>query len=176
MRLDPKYFNLFLFVCAALTAIVIIISTFHYASKQQETFKEELEDADLTEWNFRQYTKEDSLSIDELLGSPAVIHFWSTWSDLSLELHEAFQDFKREHPELIILAAASRDADKKVMEHIEQTSYDFIYIDGTPLYQDLMVPGLPSQIFVNREGRIQSQNVGKDTRAIKRKVDELLNR
>lgn len=176
MRLDPKYFNLFLVICAVITAIAIVLSTFHYASEQQETFREELENADLSDWKFRQYMRDDSLSVSEFAGSPVVIHFWSTWSDMSLELHSTFKEIKEENPQLVILAAASRDADKKVEEYIGQTSYDFIYVDGTPIYQDLMVPGLPSQIFVNRQGRIESQNVGKDPEAIRSKVNELINR
>jgi hypothetical protein len=39
-----------------------------------------------------------------------------------------------------------------------------------------MVPGLPSQLFVNRDVVIVDQNVGKDVDAIREKTDQLLNR
>lgn len=176
MRLDPKYFNLFLVICAAITVLVIIFSTLKYASNQKETFREEIENADLSSWNLYHYESGDSLSVTHYKGSPVIIHFWSTWSDLSLELHEEMHQLKMDSPELIVVAAAARDGNELVQEHINTNEYDFVYLDGTPLYQDLMVPGLPSQLFVNREGKIVDQNVGKDSEAIRQKVNQLLNR
>lgn len=176
MRLDPKYFNLFLVVCAAITILVITFSTLRYASNQKETFREEIENAELSSWNLYHYESGDSLSITDFSGSPVIIHFWSTWSGLSLELNKEMQQLKLDSPELIVVAAAARDAKEMVEEHISSVNNDFVYLDGTPLYQDLMVPGLPSQLFVNREGKIVDQNVGKDSEAIRRKANQLLNR
>lgn len=175
MRLDPKHFNLFLVVCAVITALVIILSTIRYASNQKETFREEIRNAELSSWNLYHYESGDSLSVNHFKGSPVIIHFWSTWSDLSLELHKEMNKLKSDSPELIVVAAAARDANELVKEHISSTAFDFVYLDGTPLYQDLMVPGLPSQLFVNRDGKIVDQNVGKDTTAIRQKVNKLLN-
>lgn len=176
MRLDPKYFNLFLGICAAITVLVIIFSTLKYASNQKETFREEIENADLSSWNLYHFETGDSLSVTHFKGSPIIIHFWSTWSDLSMELHKEMHQLKLDSPELIVVAAAARDGNELVQEHIKANEYDFVYLDGTPLYQDLMVPGLPSQLFVNREGKIVDQNVGKDSKAIRQKVNQLLNR
>lgn len=175
MRLDQKYFIPFLLICAALTALVIIVSSLNYASNQRETFREEVGDTNLSDWNLYDYASGDSLSISQFEGSPVIIHFWSTWSDLSMELNSVMAQLKEESPELIIVAAASRDATNLVEEHIQTTSYDFTYLDGTPLYQDLMVPGLPSQLFVNRRGDIVDEHVGKDVDEIRAKARQLLN-
>lgn len=176
MRLDPKYFNLFLVVCAAITILVIIFSTLRYASNQKETFREEIGNAELSSWNLYHYESGDSLTVADFKGSPVIIHFWSTWSDLSMELNKEMHQLKMNSPELIVIAAAARDARELVEEHISRVNNDFVYLDGTPLYQDLMVPGLPSQLFVDREGKIVDQNVGKNTEAIRRKANQLLNR
>lgn len=175
MRLDQKYFVPFLLICAALTAIVIVIVSLNYANNQRETFRKEIEVIDLGEWNLYHYSSGDSLSISQFEGSPVIIHFWSTWSDLSMELNGLMSELKKEYPELIVVATASRDAPELVERHIDDTNYDFVYLDGTPLYQELMVPGLPSQLFVNRSGTIVDQNVGKDNETIRTKTQQLLN-
>ena len=175
MRLDQKYFIPFLLICAAITAFVIVITSLNYASNQRETFREEITETDLNEWKFYHYASGDSLTVSQFEGSPVIVHFWSTWSDLSLELNSLMRDLKAEYPELIIVAAASRDAPRLVKQHIEGTDFDFYYLDGTELYQELMVPGLPSQLFINRNGVIVDQNVGKDVEAIREKTRQLLN-
>lgn len=175
MRLDTKYFNRFLLICAVITAVVIVLTTLQYDSNRQETFREEISGADLAEWTLYHYASGDSLSLDRYEGAPAVIHFWSTWSDLSMELNDLFGQIKTENPELVIVAAAARDADELVDEYRIEHSYTFEYVNGTPLYQDLMVPGIPAQLFVNADGEIVGQNVGKDVEAIRREVQNLLN-
>lgn len=176
MRLDQKYFVPFLLICAALTAIVIVIGSLNYVSNQKETFREKIEETDLSEWKLYHYESGDSISVSQFQGSPIIIHFWSTWSDLSMELNSVMGDLKNEYPGLIVVAAAARDAPEMVEQHIGGTHFDFSYLDGTPLYQELMVPGLPSQLFVNRDGNIVDQNVGKDAETIREKTRELLNR
>lgn len=176
MRLDQKYFVPFLLICAALTAIVIFLSSLNYASNQRETFREEIEETDISEWNLYHYESGDSLSFSQFEGSPVIVHFWSTWSDLSLELNSVMDQLQADFPELIIVAAAARDAENMVEEHIQSTDFDFVYLEGTPLYQEFMVPGLPSQLFINRSGTIVDQNVGKDVEAILTKTKQLINR
>lgn len=176
MRLDQKYFAPFLLICAALTAIVIVIGSLNYASNQRHTFREEIENTHLSDWKFYSYAEGDSLSVSQFEGSPVIIHFWSTWSDLSMELNGVMSDLKNEFPDLVVVAAASRDAPELVEQHIAGTDFDFTYLDGTPLYQELMVPGLPSQLFVNRNGTIVDNNVGKDVAIIREKTRQLLNR
>lgn len=176
MRLDQKYFIPFLLICAALTAIVIALSSLNYASNQRETFREEIEEIDISEWKLYHYESGDSLSISQFEGSPVIVHFWSTWSELSLELNNTMGTLQSEFPDLIVVAAASRDAENLVEEHIQSTEFDFVYLDGTPIYQELMVPGLPSQLFINSNGTIIDQNVGKDVEVIRTKAIQLLKR
>ncbi|WP_340106423.1 TlpA family protein disulfide reductase [Rhodohalobacter sp. 8-1] len=176
MRLDQKYFIPFLLICAALTAIVIFLSSLNYASNQRETFREEIEEASISEWKLYHYASGDSLSFSQFKGSTVIVHFWSTWSDLSLELNSVMSQLQSEFSGIVIVAAAARDAENLVEEHIQTTDFDFVYVDGTPLYQELMVPGLPSQLFINRQGTIVDQNVGKDVEAIRQKARELVNR
>jgi len=174
MRLDPKYFNTFLAVCAVVTAIAIIISTIHYSLKQHSTFEDKLASAELNDWSLYHYASSDSVTVEDIQTGPAVIHFWSTWSGMSMEINQKLDEMKREFPELTVIAAAARDGDEQVRDYMNSVSYDFVYLNGTPLYQDLMVPGLPSQLFLNRDGSIADKLVGSDPDKLRKKVNSLM--
>ncbi len=173
MRIDPKYFNLFLAICAAVTLVIIIVSTIYYASKQQETFRQEISKADLSQWSFYNYSSGDSLSFDQFRGRPVVIHFWATWSDMSMDLNETLSRLKSEQPDIVILAAAARDGEEQVKEYMRDQSHDFVYVHGTELYQGLKVPGVPSQLFVGQNGEIRDHLVGNDPEEMEQKLRQL---
>jgi len=176
MRLDPKYFNRFLGICAAITVAAIVLSTFYYASKQQERFINHVADSKPSEWKMYRYTEQDSVSMGQFSGRPVVVHFWATWSDMSMELNQLLSRIKNENPELVVVAAATRDGDDLVKKYIENHSHNFVYIDGTPLYQELMVPGVPSQLYLDREGRVVDQLVGSDREELQLKIKGLVTR
>lgn len=174
MRLDPKYFNLFLVVCGALTLIVIVFGTIRYVSNQQETFQENLDATDLSEHYFMEYSSDDSLSISQFSGEPVVIHFWSTWSGKSMEINENLQEFKSDNEELVVIAAAARDGEELIIEYMDEHSLAFHFVNGTDIYLDLLVPGLPSQILINRSGKIIDTQVGADSEQLLQKLEELV--
>jgi hypothetical protein len=174
MRLDPKYFNHFLGGCAVVTVFVIFFFTVLYVSGQQETLREEIEKADLNDWKLYHYTTGDSLSISQFSGRPVIIHFWSTWSDMSMSINDELQERKLESDDLVVIAAAARDGEEQVKEYINSVPYDFVYVNGTALYQGLMVPGLPSQLYVNRDGEIVDHLVGNDPEKRDQKIQSLM--
>ena len=174
MRLDPKYFNLFIAVCALLTMLVIIFGTIMYSNKQESDFRKSLADVRLDTLSFSAYSHEaDSLIADDFKGSPTLIQFWSTWSEKSLAVNRFLENTHQNYPELTIVAAAVRDSDELIMEHINSTSNDFIYVHGTPFFQVLLVPGMPSQILLDRDGKYFDAQVGDDTTALREKLDRL---
>lgn len=174
MRLDPKHFNLFLVVCGMLTLVVIVFGTIKYVSNQQETFKENLAETDLSEHYFMEYASDDSLSITEFSGEPVVIHFWSTWSGKSIEINEVLREFKSENDELVVIAAAARDGEELILEYIDDHSLPFYFVNGTDIYLDLLVPGLPSQIMIDRNGEVVDTQVGADIEQLLQKLEALI--
>lgn len=174
MRLDPKHFNLFLVICAVLTLLVIVFGTIRYVSNQQIVFKENLADVEISTIQFAQYASDDSLSISDFSGQPIVLHFWSTWSDMSMNVNRELAELKNRHNELIIIAAASRDGEEQVLEYISENPYPFEFVSGTDFYLDMLIPGLPSQIFINREGEIVDTQVGEDLVRIRQKIERLV--
>lgn len=173
MRIDPKYFNRFIGICAAITVVVIIYSTIRYFQRQVTDFENNAIAIQPDTLSFRSFSNQDSLYLNQLPDQPAIIHFWSTWSDKSMEVGDFLQSYNDEN-ELIVIAAAVRDGDKQVLDYIENQPDTFLFVEGTDLFQSLMAPGLPSQIFIDRRKQVFDTHVGNDTTEIRKKLEQLL--
>lgn len=174
MRLDPKYFNLFIGICAALTLIVIIYGTINYSQKQVREFRENIADVRFDTLSFEQYELTEKLYVNELQGNPVIIQFWSTWSSKSMALNRFLKEYAEENPELIVLAAVVRDGDELVMDYIDEFSFPFTYVRGTAFFQELLIPGVPSQILINRSSNLFVALVGDDIVELREELDRLM--
>jgi len=173
MRIDPKYFNRFIAVCAVITAIVIVYSTIRYFDRQVSDFEQNASEIRTDTLSFRSFSGQDSLRLNQVPPSPTIIHFWSTCSDKSLLVGKFLKSYKKEETELNIIAAAVRDGDKKILEFIEKQQADFHFVEGTDLYQTLLAPGLPTQLFLDSSRTIVDTHVGDDTTEIRHKLERL---
>ncbi len=154
MRIDPKYFNRFIGICALITAIVIIYSTIRYSQSQVTDFESNVSEIIPDTLSFRSFSAQDSLHLSEIENRPVILHFWSTWSGKSMDVGEFLHDYSDAHESLVVIAAAVRDGDEKVKEYIAQHPRPFLFVEGTAVYQSLLAPGMPTQIFINREKEI----------------------
>lgn len=173
MRLDPKYFNLFIAFCALITIVVIVYGTINYSKNQAEDFRDNIAEVQLDTLSFKSYTG-DSLSLSHLKGDPVVIQFWSTWSGKSLDVNSQLEEYRKNNPGLKIVAAAVRDGEEQVRDYIQSKDFDFIYVEGTDFFQHLLVPGVPSQIFIDENGMLFTVQVGEDSAALSDKLNRLL--
>lgn len=174
MRLDPKYFNLFIGICAVITLVVIVFGTMNYSQNQILDFKESISEIQLDTLSFNQYTSEEILQLVDLKGEPVIIHFWSTWSSKSKEVNLFLDQYHESHPNLNIIAAVVKDGDEQVQEYINNQSFDFIFTNGTLFFQELLVPGVPSQILIRSDGTLFDIQVGDDTDALRERLDKLM--
>lgn len=172
MRIDPKYFNRFIGICAAITLVVIIYSTIRYFQRQVTDFENNVSEIRPDTLSFRAFSSPDSLRLNELPDQPAIIHFWSTWSDKSMQVGDFLQSYKSKY-DLIVIAAAVRDSDEQVQNYIGDQSQKFHFVEGTDLFQTLMAPGLPTQLFIDSGKQIIDTHVGNDTTEIRTKLDRL---
>lgn len=174
MKLDPKYFNLFIACCTIVALLLIAYGTIAYHQKQEKRFLDNVGQTDLDSYFLPSMTEQDSLGLSSFEGAPVVIHFWSTWSRKSQNVHSLLHELVEMYPELTILAAAIRDDDELVQDYIRQNRHPFIYVNGTPLYHDLQVPGLPSQILLDRDGRYYASQIGEDDEKLKELIEFFL--
>lgn len=174
MRLEQKYFIPFIAVCGLLTLIVIIYGTISYSGKQKVEFRENIASVKIDSVSFDLFSLEERLVMEELHDNPVIIHFWTTWSDRSLEVNQFLDRYKRDNPELIVVAAIVRDGDEQVQEYLDQQNHDFIVVQGTALFQSLLIPGVPSQILVRRDGTLFDTQVGDDITTLENLLNSLL--
>ena len=175
MRIDPKYFNRFIGICAVITVVVIIYSNMRYFQRQITDFENNVAGMQPDTLSFRSFSDQDSLFLGELPEAPLVIHFWSTWSDKSIEVGDFLWSYQQDENELIVIAAAVRDGDEQVQNYVENQPDTFHFVEGTKLFQRMMAPGLPTQIFIDHKKQVFDTHVGNDTTEIRTKLEQLLN-
>lgn len=176
MRIDPKYFNLFIGICAVLTVVIIFYSTVRYSQNQVRDFENSLKEYNFSEVTLKSFTAQDSLHIGSLYleKAPVIIHFWATWSGKSLEVDQFLSNYSESNPELIVIAAAVRDSEDYIREYISGKETSFLYVEGTSLYQTIKVPGMPTQILFQADGSLFSSHVGGQLKTLKQELDDLI--
>ena len=102
--------------------------------------------------------QQDSLKLEELSGQKVVVVFWASWSDKSMDMFSELDQVMLDHPGIKIVAALVMDA-TETAEPILPT-HDYLYIDGTRLFNELQVPGIPSYILLDEGGTVVAANVG----------------
>ncbi|PWN06352.1 TlpA family protein disulfide reductase [Rhodohalobacter mucosus] len=174
MRLDPKYFNLFIAICALLTLIVIIYGTINYSNQQALEFRDNLEAVQLDTLSFNRFNSDEIISLTQFEGEPVIIQFWSTWSGKSIGVNRFLDEYIDVHPSLRVVAAIVRDGDEQVSRYLSENNHDFIIVQGTEFFQEILIPGVPSQILISRSGTLFDAQVGDDIDALRTKLDSLL--
>jgi thiol-disulfide isomerase/thioredoxin len=176
MRLDNKYFIPFMGVIALLTLFAIIYGTITYTQKQADNFRVSIDEVQLDTLAFHTFQDDTSqLLLNELESRPVIIQFWATWSGKSLAVNNFLEEYQQQNPELEVIAAAVRDSDELILEHIGKHANQFRYVNGTEFFQQLLVPGVPSQILVGRDGALYDIHVGDDIDGIRKLLDALMN-
>jgi thiol-disulfide isomerase/thioredoxin len=174
MRLEQKYFIPFIGICAALTLIVIVYGTINYSKNQNLDFRDSIAAVDIDTLSFEQYYDTEKLLLENLKGDPVVIQFWSTWSGRSKSVNQFLDSYQRQNPELKVIAAVVRDGDEQIQQYANQNEFNFIYTKGTDFFYELLVPGVPSQILIQRDGRLFDTQVGDDIETLEKLLNQLL--
>ncbi|NBB77228.1 MAG: hypothetical protein GVY02_07605 [Bacteroidetes bacterium] len=173
MRIDPKYFNRFMIVVAVISLVIIAYSTVRYFQVQIDEFEQNISGMQADTLGFSSFQSPDSLRLDQFSGTDLVIHFWATWSNRSDEVNRLLYDFSEEHDSLTVILAAVRDSEEEVESYISMHDYPFHYVDGTELFQKIMAPGIPTQLFFDNRGELQGYHVGDELDEIENELDRL---
>lgn len=148
---------------AVITMIIIVISSFRHHQKLNYLFQETLAESDsllITPMSI--IGESDSLQLNDFKEHPAILVFWASWSDKSIEMLNEIEKFRAEYPDSIaVIAALVKDAEESITE-IRQFPY-FIYADGIEIFNDLKVPGYPSYILLNETGNVIHTQIGYKT-------------
>ena len=148
--------------CALITMVVIVYSTIRYTNTQQREFKENALATDYSSLTLPGFAGDDDLALSEFEGSPYIIHFWSTWSGMSIDMNHHLEMLYRQNPQIRIVGAVVRDGDAQIREYRDENPHSFYFVDGTDLFQELKTTGVPSQIFINTRGEAVDVQIGRD--------------
>ncbi|MDG5766130.1 hypothetical protein QA596_01540 [Balneolales bacterium ANBcel1] len=167
MRIDPKYFNQFMVVVAVFCIAAIALASYRYVDRQEQRFMDRMEQTPASELHFLTMDG-DTLQLDP--ERTTVILFWATWSGRSLEsLYELYQ-WHDSYPQFEVIAAFVKDAPEFALAHNRESKERFMLVNGTPAYQDLRVPGVPSAIILDSQGRVVATEVGSSSVPIWQKL------
>lgn len=161
MRLDPKYFSLFLLAAAILTTIVIFYGTISYRQNQVSDFNTQIAEFDsLSSVHFGRVPQGDSVAIHDYSGRYVILLFRSSWSGKSLQMQYEIEDFAA-FDSLMVIAASVKDALTEVEEAARKNDFsNIVYVDGTAVYNRLKTPGIPSYILFDRQSEPVFSQVG----------------
>ncbi|MCP9292931.1 TlpA family protein disulfide reductase [Gracilimonas sediminicola] len=159
MRLEQKQFVPFMVAVAVITMLVIVFSSFNFERKQRTRFNENIATSDsLQIMPLRVLNSADSTSVANQKGNTALLVFWASWSDKSISMLDEIQKYTLENDSLVVLAGLVKDAEESLPEVPEYPG--FTYLDGTHLFNHLKVPGFPSYILFDKDGRIITSQIG----------------
>lgn len=162
MKIDPKYFNLFVGIVAAFCLIAIIFFTLRYSNNQKVAFIDGLGSGqNLYNTWFVKVADMDSLRPSDFPDRYVIIDFWATWSKPSVKSHTELWDIvKPAGEEVIVIAAGVRDHPDVIQMYADELGYTFEYVLGTTIFQELLIPGVPTQILFGPGGRLLDVRIG----------------
>lgn len=146
-------------IVAVVTMVVIVLSSFNFQSRQEEEFAEKTRQYSelLTDYH-PIVAQEDSLSLEQFNGDRVIVVFWASWSDRSTNIMHELDELIRNEDKLKVVGALVLDATETAEPILPE--HEFSYIDGTKLFNTLMVPGIPSYFLLNEEGEVVATHVG----------------
>lgn len=131
-----------------------------YIGKQEERFLNRLDSTTLPEFVFLN-EQGDTLSVTS--ERTTIVLFWSTWSSRSLnELYDLY-NWHDDHSHYDVIAAYVKDSAEFAEAHNRQDKVRFRMVDGTPVYQDLRIPGVPTAIVFNSGNEPVMTQVGSES-------------
>ncbi len=160
MRIDPRFFNRFMIVLAVICLVAIGLASFRFIGTQEKRFLERLDISNPSKFFF---TAVEGDTLHMTPGRPVILLFWATWSERSLdELYDLFS-WHRDHPNYTVIAAYVKDSPEFAMIHNRPDLMNFFMADGTGIYQDLRVPGIPTVIVFGPNLEIITTQIGTGT-------------
>lgn len=139
LKLDNKYFIPFIGILGIIGTLAIFVFSVEYADSRTKIFREKAEALDWTAISFISASG-DSISLESFRDEALEILFLAAWSQKSLDAAKELQRISKLRRLLLV-----------VKDSTEQFAADYPFsevsiVDGTRLYQDLKVTGVPSLI------------------------------
>lgn len=162
MRLDPKYFNTFLAIVAVIAALFIAYFTISSQQNKRSDFKERITQQDSLQTVFWPRVEvSDSLKITDFSDRFVLLHFWSNWSDASINNHRQLTRLKQEYGEqLAVIAAAVGLREEEALSYVKEHDFPFYHVAGSQQFSSFNIPGVPANLLYAPDGRLEYVSLG----------------
>ncbi len=97
----------------------------------------------------------NEVTLQDFQGKTVLIDIWETWCVPCLRSMPTFQKLMDDYPDDFVVLAVSpgyMDSEEQVREFIANNDYDFVFVFGEQLAQDLQVQSIPYKIYVSPSG------------------------
>lgn len=160
MRIDPKFFNRFMLVIAFICVIAIIYFNFYYQQRQLVLIDERIADGTvLAETDFQGLGWDGEMNLKDLSAEKKMIIFWAPWSERAVELAGLLDDELQNTP-VAVISAVVRDTPEAVQNLGLLTGNNVRHVEGTQVYNDLRIPGIPAIFVFDSENRMIHYKIG----------------
>jgi len=105
----------------------------------------------------------DPVSLSDHQGLAVMINFWATWCPPCLAELPLIESFAEKHSEdLVVLAINAGEAQTDVINFVNQYRYDLLFLldPSNSVANDYQIRGLPTSVFIDRDGMIQAKHIG----------------
>ena len=159
---------------ALVAAVAIVAASFYYLTRQEQRYRDLLEGQTIEDLVFLEVEMapeagrgaqngpkneaRDTLAFQP--GPKTVVLFWASWSDRSISELENLIRWHGMFSHYRVIAAVVKDGPEFSELWPASDSGSFYLVDGTPAYQDLRVPGVPSTILFGSDGHMNRTAVG----------------
>lgn len=159
MRLENKYFPVFMGALAALSIAVIIYASFSFKGKSEKRFLKNIADYDsLTVQPMRLVLQDDSLAVASVEDKNVILLFFSSWSEKSQLMLAELDELTARKPSVRVIGALVNDATDTI--DFDTLPARFFYVDGVKMFNELKVPGIPAYIVFDKEKAYKFAHVG----------------
>jgi hypothetical protein len=162
MRIDPKYFNVFVVTVGITAVIAIIFFNLRYVENQRTQFIENVGDGRnvYNTW-LPNLNASDSIRAAQFSDKYVIIHFWSTWSSQSTNEHETLWEAIEPHIDKVqVIAAGVKDNEALTRIYADSLGYNYLFVNGSDLFYELLAPGIPTQIVFAPGGELIEIKIG----------------
>lgn len=141
-------------------SILIFLFAISCASDQNNlssSQKDLVENFEFTDWDG------EAISLSDFEGSVVVLDFWETWCGPCLSSFPGFDRAVKEYPDDLVIIAATvgwQDGREEAVEFKNEMDYNFVYVDGSELSEELGIRSIPFKIIIDRSGNIESVQTG----------------
>jgi len=101
--------------------------------------------------------------LSDFAGKTVLIDVWETWCTPCLRSFPTLQKLMDDFPDDFIVLAVSpgyMDTPEQVQEFVDNHDYDFMFVFGEELAQDLNVQSLPFKVYVDPAGQYVESVLG----------------